>query len=406
MSEIGYQSSRGMVGNVRVLLISPLPPPEGGIARWTKILLAKINKFPDITLRHIDTAVRWKKIENRSQILKIVGGSIQAIRDFLRVFLGIVSFRPHVLHLTSSGGYAAWKDALIMLGAKILGVPGVIHYRTSRIVGDGLSRRWQFHAACLGMRLASMVVVLDSETFQFLKHQIPNLNLRKIPNMIDLEKIDWFSSQVKNSELLKPVRKREKVRLIFVGLVVPEKGIGEQIEVCCHLPNVELHIVGQVDEKYQKQLEFIAHGRDGGVWLYFHGSLDNREAINQILLSDILLLPSRKVYEAFPNVLLEAMALGKPAVVSQVGAMAEMIDADGEYPCGVCVKPGDAQSLFIGLKGFLSEPERWPQVGQRGRARVERLYSTKSVMSQLVHQWKEVAWLHGHRGRIKEYMWD
>ena len=41
-------------GLTRVLLISPVPPPAGGIATWTKILLKESRQHPDIEIRHIE----------------------------------------------------------------------------------------------------------------------------------------------------------------------------------------------------------------------------------------------------------------------------------------------------------------------------------------------------------------
>ena len=70
--------------------------------------------------------------------------------------------------------------------------------------------------------------------------------------------------------------------------------------------------------------------------------------------------------------------------------MAEMIDANGESPCGVCVKPRSTESLRAGLQRLLAMPERWEDIGQRGRHRVATLYSTDTVIKQLVHLWAEM----------------
>jgi glycosyltransferase involved in cell wall biosynthesis len=372
----------------RVLLVSPLPPPTGGIATWTQILLGESEKYPDIQIKHIDIAVRWKKQANRSHSLRLIGGALQALRDIVRVVMAIASFRPHVLHLTTSAGYASVKDAGIMLLTRMFGVAGLIHYRTSRVARYQHTSGWQFGTALLAMRFASIVMVLDKKTYAFLQKVLPPEKLKIIPNMIDLDKIDRLAPQ---GNIISPNQhKKEGVRLVFVGLVVPEKGVVEQVEACVQLEGVELHIIGPVAHKFRKQLEYLAQRRDGGQWLHFHGPVDNTEACRQILISDIFLLPSRKVYEAFPNALLEGMALAKPVVVSDVGAMTEMIDADGENPCGVCVEPGNVESLREGLKNLLERPENWQSMGQIGRNRVETLYSTGPVMKQIRNQWAEM----------------
>ncbi|ETX07227.1 MAG: hypothetical protein ETSY2_12405 [Candidatus Entotheonella gemina] len=102
--------------------------------------------------------------------------------------------------------------------------------------------------------------------------------------------------------------------------------------------------------------------------------------------SDVLLLPS--YHEAFPYVVLEGMALGKPVVVSNVGAMPEMINAAGEQPCGLCVPPRDAGALRSALQQLIDAPETWTAMGRAGRYRVEHLYDIPSVLYQIKALWQ------------------
>jgi glycosyltransferase involved in cell wall biosynthesis len=372
---------------IRVLLISPLPPPAGGIATWTKILLGETQKYPSVQIKHIDVAVRWKTAVNRSHILQLVGGSLQALRDIVRVMMAMTSFRPHVLHLTSSAGYASLKDVVIMLLVRMFGKAGLIHYHTSRIAGYQHTCAWQFHAAVLAMRLATTVVVLDKKTYACLQKVLSPKKLAKIPNMIALDKIDKLVLQAGISSPARP--NSDAVHLVFVGRVVPEKGLVEQVEACAQLERLQLHLVGPVADKFRKYLEHLAQRQPRGQWLHFYGAVDHEEACRHILRSDILLLPSHD--EAFPNTVLEGMALAKPVVVSNVGAMTEMIDTDGENDCGVCVEPGNSASLRAGLKSLLARPESWPTIGQKGRKRVEALYTPGPIMKQLIDLWTDMA---------------
>jgi len=300
--------------------------------------------------------------------------------------VAMACFRPHVLHLTSTAGYASLKDVMIMLLARVSGKGGLIHYHTSRIPGYQRTREWQFRVALFAMRLATTVVVLDKKTYDYLQKVLPPKKLKKIPNMIALDKIDKVVLQ---AGIFSPARPNsEDVHLVFVGHVVPEKGLVEQVEVCAQLEGIQLHLIGPVTDKFRKYLERLAQRRHRGQWLHFYGPVDNEEACRHILRSDILLLPSHD--EAFPNALLEGMALAKPVVVSNVGAMTEMIDTDGENACGVCVEPGNSESLRAGIKSLLAKPERWQTMGQTGRKRVETLYATSPIMKQLIDLWTEI----------------
>jgi glycosyltransferase involved in cell wall biosynthesis len=238
------------------------------------------------------------------------------------------------------------------------------------------------------MRFASIVVVLDSKTYCFLGKVLPSKKVVKIANMIDLDGIDGLGKTINSRNCLGRPTENEQ-RVVFIGRAVLEKGLIEQVTACTELESVQLHVVGPIDDQFRQKLEQLARTREGGTWLHFHGGVHNEEARRQVLWSDIFVLPS--FYEAFPNALLEAMALGKPAIVSRVGAMPEMIDAQGENPCGLCIEPADAASLKCAVKHLLEAPELRRVMGQRGRKRVEAFYSTEKVVEQLMYLWAEGA---------------
>jgi glycosyltransferase involved in cell wall biosynthesis len=88
---------------------------------------------------------------------------------------------------------------------------------------------------------------------------------------------------------------------------------------------------------------------------------------------DWLILPSR--FEGFPNSVLEAMACGKPVIVSEA-ANAEEVVADGET--GLVFPTGDALSLIQRLRTAIAmPPERRVAMGIAARSRVEGKYSAR-----------------------------
>jgi glycosyltransferase involved in cell wall biosynthesis len=370
----------------RVLLVSPLPPPAGGIATWTKILLEEVSIYPEVLVQHLEVTPRWKRRLSQSQMSRVVYGTIRAFLDILRIAVAMIVFRPHVLHLTSSAEYALVKDVIVLFFARLLGVSGLIHYRTSKIAEYQLDGGWKLQAALIAMRLANIVMVLEEKTYVFLERTLPKEKLKRIPNMIDLQEIDDLIAQRKSEKIKLP--NNNIVRLVFVGRAYLQKGVVELVTACSQIEGVVLDVVGEINYEFGVEIKNIAKKRDDGNWLVIHGQLNNREAWRQIQNADIFLLPS--YHEAFPNALLEAMALGKPAVVSKVGAMPEMINDFGDGPCGVCVEPKNAESLRMGLMALLENPSNWSVLGGNGRRRVEALYSTSSVMRKLVSLWQDI----------------
>ena len=371
------------MNKTRVLLAAPLPPPTGGIAVWTGILLRDMHQHPDIEIHHVNTALRWKKSVALNHGARLIGGTLQAFWDIARVGMALVRYRPHVLHLTTSAGFASVKDAAILSLARRLGSTGYIHYHTS-ILGNGQLQGWQLRAAYRAMQVADRVLVLDDKTHRAVQQHIPEQKLHILPNMIELKRVDDVCANMAAS--IETTTPEARLRCVYIGRVVVDKGIDEQVVACAQLPGVRLDIVGPVDVDYREHLQHLAQSREQGQWLHFHGQVDHDEVYAYIQQSDVLLLPS--YHEAFPYVVLEGMALGKPVVVSNVGAMPEMIDANGNQPCGLCVAPRDADALRGTLQQLIDAPAAWNAMGEAGRRRVEHLYDIPPVLKQIKALWQ------------------
>jgi glycosyltransferase involved in cell wall biosynthesis len=92
-----------------------------------------------------------------------------------------------------------------------------------------------------------------------------------------------------------------------------------------------------------------------------------RSDVDEILrLSDVFVLPSRT--EAFPNVILEAMASGLPVVATDVGSVRELVD---EGKTGYRVPPNDPEALSQVVCGLLHDAETARRLGAAGRRVVE-----------------------------------
>jgi len=88
---------------------------------------------------------------------------------------------------------------------------------------------------------------------------------------------------------------------------------------------------------------------------------------------DIAVMPS-VVPEAFGNVVMEAMCLGKPVVASANGGGREQIE---EGATGFLVPPADVDALARALATLLADPERARAMGEAGRRRFEALFTSE-----------------------------
>lgn len=98
-------------------------------------------------------------------------------------------------------------------------------------------------------------------------------------------------------------------RICFAGRLAAEKNVDQIIEASKAFPQIEFVIGG--DGPLRKSLEASAEGLQN---VRFTGWLSREELIDVLDQSSFLLLPSK--LETFGSVALEAMARGRPALVS------------------------------------------------------------------------------------------
>ena len=95
--------------------------------------------------------------------------------------------------------------------------------------------------------------------------------------------------------------------------------------------------------------------------------------------ADVVVAPS-KLPESLGRTAIEAMSFGRPALVSAIGGLTEVV-ADGET--GWHVPPGDAEALAARLEAIVSRPEDWRGFSATARARYELMFSRKAAAEAL-----------------------
>lgn len=157
-----------------------------------------------------------------------------------------------------------------------------------------------------------------------------------------------------------------------VGRLTEQKGWRYLLEAFSalrqQLPLAHLVLAG--DGPQRAELEAQAAGLSGTV--HFLGW--RSDAATVMADADLLAVPS--IWEGFGLVTLEAMALNKPVVASRVSALPEIV-LDGET--GRLVPPGDAPALAGALTALLQNPAKARELGQRGRARLEKEFTVRAM---------------------------
>lgn len=101
-----------------------------------------------------------------------------------------------------------------------------------------------------------------------------------------------------------------------------------------------------------------------------------REDVPEIMRGlDVLVSSSR--WEGMPNVIMEAMAAGRPVVATAVGGTPELVK-HGET--GFLVPPGNPSALAAAVLRVLEHPNLAFQMGQAGRRRIEQYFTVEKMV--------------------------
>lgn len=144
------------------------------------------------------------------------------------------------------------------------------------------------------------------------------------------------------------------------GLDLLLKGLSAGINDRKLPANLRLDLVG-ADWGDQHRLEALAARLRITDFVRFPGRVSSAERWDVLSSHDILVLPSR--WDGFGNVVLEAMVLGKPVIVSEEAGSSAYVR---EAQCGYLVQPNPA-SICAGLVRAIETRDQWRSMGERGR---------------------------------------
>ncbi len=171
---------------------------------------------------------------------------------------------------------------------------------------------------------------------------------------------------------------------VFVGRLVNQKGVNELIEAAALLRRDGLDVLvdvagaGPDEAEMRRRCELV--GMSAAV--RWHGYLEDEAKLDLLARSDVFVLASSWL-EGLPNALLEAMTMGLPVIVSDVGAMAEVVE-DGVN--GFVVPAGDPRALAAKMSYLVENPQQARAMGRRNRD----LARLRFGMERQVDAWREI----------------
>lgn len=335
---------------LRVGIVGPLPPPNGGMAMQTMQLSRLLT----------DAGVRVELVQTNAPYQPAIVERLRGVRALFRLCpyllrLWHLAGRVDVIHLMANSGWS-WQlfAAPAIWLAWLRRTPVIVNYRGGE-AREYLRRSVRRVKPTLAR--ASCLIVPSG----FLQEVFAEFGIaaRTVPNIIDLEAFQPAeSSQPRATFNLVVTRNLEPI----YGLDTALRALAIATE---SVPQLRLHIAGSGPQLHELQ----ALAKELGVndKVHFLGRL-NREAIIALYReADAMLNPTR--VDNMPNSVLEALACGLPVVSTRVGGVPFIVE-DGRT--AILVEPDDVEDMVRGILLVAGDPDLRSRLRDSGRRVVEQ----------------------------------
>jgi glycosyltransferase involved in cell wall biosynthesis len=193
--------------------------------------------------------------------------------------------------------------------------------------------------------------IFNSQTTQSV---VENMLAHQVPGIVAYPAGDRLAADLTLEEIVSRARQPGPLRLLFLGNVIPRKGLDLLLSSLARVPRDQwsLDVVGslEMDPFYARSVKRLVkrYGFDNQVKFYgFMGKEDLRRVMSD---SQVLVVPSE--YEGFGIAYLEGMGFGLPAIATTGGGAGEIISHGDD---GYLIPTGDQDQLVYHLNLIIGD---------------------------------------------------
>lgn len=287
--------------------------------------------------------------------------------------------KPDIVHTHTSKGGVVGRVA-----ARLAGVPHIVHTVHGFPFAEGQPRAKYLLYATIERWVAKLTDVLLSQSKEDVEtaRRLGIVARRGAPiyigNGIDLSRFsrERFSA-AQTDEIRRSLRIGDEPVLTTIARLTLEKGYAELVEAlsyCVGLPWTAL-FVGPDDGAQSVIRHMVAqHGLTERVRM-----LGQRDDVDELLaVTDVLVLPSHR--EGVPRSVIEAQAMGVPAVVTDIRGCREVV-LHGHT--GIIVPPRNSAELAKALSRLLQDPQLRERLGNAAERHARDKFSETAVFERI-----------------------
>ena len=352
------------------------------------------NGFEVIGISSAGNALIEVSQEEEIRVIEInMSRKITPIKDFLSVYnlyKLIKKEKPIIVH-----SHTPKAGAVAMMAAKIANVPIRLHTVAGLplMEAKGIKRKLLNFVEKVTYACATKVYPNSKGLYDFIVEEelISSIKMKIIANgssngidtsYFDSERI----SENQREEFLTRlnIQKKDFV-FIFVGRLVGDKGINELIDAFARIKdsNVKLLLVGGLESDLDPLKSETIHEIDKNKNIISVGF--QKDVRPYFAISHCLVFPSYR--EGFPNVVLQAGAMGLPSIVSNINGCNEIIQ---EGINGSIIPSKDRESLYTVMHKIISDEAWRKQLAGNARDIIVSHYEQKLVWDALLIEYKHL----------------
>jgi len=372
---------------MRIVQVAPwFHPHLGGVETHVRALAAELarrgHQVTVLTTRHDASLPATEELDRfLVQRLKPIGVWFQTpiVPSTKRALAGL---HADIVHAHSPPPLTAYYAAKANRGAS---APFVITYHCDielRVPGGGLIEA--IYRRSLGastIRRADRVIV-TTHSYAATSRAVWRYNPSVIPNFVDVGRFHP-NGRAERVRLKHAILPGEPI-VLAVCRLVPHKGLEHLVEAAGRVDGARFLIAG--GGPHLTALRRLAQSIGVEDRVVFAGRVPDGELSDYYDACDVFVVPSVSRLEAFSIVALEAMASGKPVVVSDIPGVREVITDGAEGLVADAMNPED---LAQRIRSLLGNDRVRQEMGERARRTVEGRFSLPNVVDKIEAVYRE-----------------
>lgn len=298
--------------------------------------------------------------------------------------------KPEVLHINNGGYPAALSARSAAIAGKLAKIPKIVMVVNNMAVGYKNIFRWMdYPIDCVVAQIVDYFITGSISASERLK------------KVLRLQKSKLVT--IHNGVSIRP-RKEDKIQTLerlglnnysgilfgVVALLIPRKGHQILLNAISKLASEAgykdggFKVLIEGDGPLRVQLEKFVLEMNLSEWVTFIGNEEN--IVDFMSALDVLILPSVQD-EDFPNVVLEAMALGKPVIASRLAGTPEQI-IDGLT--GILVEPRSVSDLANSISFLTDNSDERMKMGFAASCRFNDLFTNGKSVNEYINLYQKL----------------